>query len=149
LDPSYLLKTAHTTSVDVGRPGAGVTSYFLPLPSDGAAIATCTALENACCLHAFADAKMENGQAEWRIMVQIGCWCAPWTSRMRSSLELVRGSKAREPRGAGRVAPAARGSGGGGLSGEGGGGGGGHHPEAAAEAAVRARARCEQRLVTE
>jgi hypothetical protein len=33
------------------------------LPSDGAAaIATCTALENACCLHALEDAEMKQGQ---------------------------------------------------------------------------------------
>jgi hypothetical protein len=82
LDPSYLLKRAHTATADVGRAGAGVTSYFLPLPRDGAAIATCTALETACCMHAFADAEMEKGQTEWRIMVQIGCRCAgaPWAS---------------------------------------------------------------------
>jgi hypothetical protein len=85
LDPSIparyrlLKQTAHVASADVGRAGAGVTSYFLPLPRDGAAaIATCTALENACCLHAFADVKMEKGapaQPEWRIVVQIGCRC--------------------------------------------------------------------------
>jgi hypothetical protein len=63
LDPSYLLKRAHTSSADVGRAGAGVTGFFLLLPSDGtAAIATCTALENACCMHAFADAKMQKGE---------------------------------------------------------------------------------------
>jgi hypothetical protein len=28
-------------------------------------------------LHAFADAKMEKGQGEWRIMVQIGCCRCP------------------------------------------------------------------------
>jgi hypothetical protein len=91
LDPSYLLKRAHTgAAADVGRPGAGVTSYFLPLPSDGtAAIATCTALENACCLHAFADAKMEKGQGEWRIVMQIGCRCP--LSKQDALLELVRG----------------------------------------------------------
>jgi hypothetical protein len=68
LDPSYLGKRANTAAADRHRAGAGVASYFLPLPSDGAAaIATCTALENACCTHAFADAKMEKGQTEWRI----------------------------------------------------------------------------------
>jgi hypothetical protein len=70
LDPSYLGKRAHTSTVDGDRAGAGVTSYFLPLPPDGAtAIATCTAPENACCLHAFEDNEMEKGQGEWRIMV--------------------------------------------------------------------------------
>jgi hypothetical protein len=95
LDPSYLRKRAHTASANGDRAGAGVTSYFLPLPSDGtAAIATCTALENACCLHAFADAKMEKGQAEWRIMVQIGCRCP--LDKQDAFLELVRRFGARE-----------------------------------------------------
>jgi hypothetical protein len=97
LDPSYLLKRAHTASADGDRAGAGVASYFLPLPSDGAAaIATCSALENACCMHAFADAKMEKGQTEWRIMVQIGCRCP--LGKQDALLERVRGfkSKARE-----------------------------------------------------
>jgi hypothetical protein len=86
LDPSYLLKTAHTATADGDRAGAVVTSYFVPLPSDGtAAIATCTALENACCLHAFADAKMEKGHR-----ASGGSWCrlaagVPCPSRMRSS----------------------------------------------------------------
>ena len=89
LDPSYLGKRAHTASADVDRAGAGVTSYFLPLPSDGtAAIATCTALENACCMHAFADAKMEKDQTDWRVMVQIGCRCPQ--GKQDAFLELVR-----------------------------------------------------------
>ena len=95
LDPSYLRKRAHTAKADGDRAGAGVASYFLPLPSDGvAAIATCTALENACCLHAFADAKMQKGQGEWRIMVQIGCRCP--LGKQDAFLELVRGFGARE-----------------------------------------------------
>jgi hypothetical protein len=74
--------------------GAGVASYFLPLPSDGtAAYATCTALENACCMHAFADANMEKGQTEWRTMVQIGCRCP--LGKQDAFLERVRGFEAR------------------------------------------------------
>ena len=95
LDPSYLRKRAHTAKADGDRAGAGVASYFLPLPSDGAAaIATCTALENACCMHAFEDAKMEKDQTEWRIMVQIGCRCP--LGKQDAFLELVRGFGARE-----------------------------------------------------
>jgi hypothetical protein len=96
LDPSYLGKrAANTAAADRHRAGAGGTSYFLPLPSDGAAaIATCTALENACCLHAFADAKMEKGQTEWRVMVQIGCRCP--LGKQDAFLERVRGFEARE-----------------------------------------------------
>jgi hypothetical protein len=83
-DPSYLGKKAHTASADVGRAGAEFSSYTraYPLPSGGAAaIATCTALENACCLHAFEDAEMEKGQGECG-----GSWCrlaasAPFPSR--------------------------------------------------------------------
>jgi hypothetical protein len=60
--PSYLLEKAHTTTADGDRAGAEFSSYTFELPSDGAsAIATCTALENACCLHAFEDAEMEKG----------------------------------------------------------------------------------------
>jgi hypothetical protein len=93
LDPSYLLKRANTAAADRHRAGAGVASYFLPLPSDGAAaIATCTALENACCMHAFADAKME--KTEWRVMVQIGCRCP--LGKQDAFLERVRGFAARE-----------------------------------------------------
>jgi hypothetical protein len=75
----YLGKKAHTASADGDRAGAGVTSYTVPLPSGGAAaIATCTALEqDACCLFAFEDAEMKQGQGEWRLMVQIGCRCPP------------------------------------------------------------------------
>jgi hypothetical protein len=95
LDPSYLGKRANTAAADRHRAGAGVASYFLPLPRDGtAAIATCTALENACCMHAFADAKMEKGQPEWRIMVQIGCRCPQ--GKQDAFLERVRGFRARE-----------------------------------------------------
>ena len=95
LDPSYLLKRAHTSTADGDRAGAGVASYFLPLPSDGAAaIATFTALESACCTHAFEDAKMEKGQTEWRIMVQIGCRCP--LPKQDALLELVRRFGARE-----------------------------------------------------
>jgi hypothetical protein len=36
-------------------------------------------------MHAFEDAKIEKGQTEWQIMVQIGCRCPLGTSRMRSS----------------------------------------------------------------
>jgi hypothetical protein len=94
LDPSYLLKRAHTSTADGDRAGAGVASYFLPLPSDGAAaIATFTALESACCTHAFEDAKMEKGQTEWRIMVQIGCRCP--LGKQDAFLERVRGFEAR------------------------------------------------------
>jgi hypothetical protein len=81
---------ALTSSADGDRAGAGVASYFLPLPSDGAAaIATCSALENACCMHAFEDAKMEKDQTEWRIMVQIGCRCP--LGKQDAFLDLVRG----------------------------------------------------------
>jgi hypothetical protein len=120
LDPSYLLATAHTSTADRDRIGAELSSYTNPLPIDGAAaIATCTALENACCLHAFEDAEMKQGQGEWRLMVQIGCRCPP--DKQDLFLELVRGFKAPE------VPPEWRQQlmvVGGGLGGEGGGGGG-------------------------
>jgi hypothetical protein len=45
-------------------------------------------------LHAFEDDEMEQGQGEWRLMVQIGCWCPPHQQGL--FLELVRGFKARE-----------------------------------------------------
>jgi hypothetical protein len=45
-------------------------------------------------LHAFEDDEMEQGQGEWRLMVQIGCWCPPHQQDL--FLELVRGFKARE-----------------------------------------------------
>jgi hypothetical protein len=110
LDPSYLLKRAHTAADDGDRAGAGVTSYFLPLPSDGtAAIATCTALENACCMHTFADAKMEKDQTEWRIMVQVGCRCP--LGKQDAFLERVRGGSRparRQPAGASSSAFRAR-----------------------------------------
>jgi hypothetical protein len=68
--------------------------YTFPLPSDGeVAIATCTALENACCLHAFEDAKMEKGQGEMRIMAQVGCRCP--LDKQDAFLEAVRGFGAR------------------------------------------------------
>jgi hypothetical protein len=95
LNPSYLLKTADTAAADGDRAGAGGTSYTYQLPSDGAAaIATCTSLENACCLHAFEDAEMEQGKDECRIMVQIGCRCPPHQQDL--FLERVRGFKAHE-----------------------------------------------------
>jgi hypothetical protein len=88
LDPSYLLKTAHTATADGDRAGAVVTSYFVPLPSDGtAAIATYVhrPRERLLLAHAFADAKMEKGHR-----ASGGSWCrlaagAPCPSRMRSS----------------------------------------------------------------
>jgi hypothetical protein len=46
-------------------------------------------------LHAFADAKMEKGQGEWRVMVQIGCRC-PLGKQDAPLLERVRGFEARE-----------------------------------------------------
>jgi hypothetical protein len=95
LDPIYLGKKAYTFTADGDRTGAEFSSYTYQLPSGGtSAIATCTSLENACCLHAFADAKMEKGQAEWRIMVQIGCRCP--LDKQDAFLELVRGFGARE-----------------------------------------------------
>jgi hypothetical protein len=73
-------------------------SYTYPALSSGgaAAIATCTALENACCLHAFEDAKITKGQGEWWLMVQIGCRCCPPQHKQDLFLELVRGFGARE-----------------------------------------------------
>jgi hypothetical protein len=61
--------------------------------------ATCTSLENACCLHGFEGAKMEQGQGECRIMAHIGCRCPPHQQDL--FLERVRGFKAQGPRGAG------------------------------------------------
>jgi hypothetical protein len=46
------------------------------------------------CLRAFADAKMEKGQTEWRIMAQIGCRCP--LGKQDAFLERVRGFEARE-----------------------------------------------------
>jgi hypothetical protein len=95
LKPSYLGKEAHTASPDAGRAGAGFSSYTFSLPSDGAsAIATCTALENACCLCAFEDAEMEKGQGEWQLMVQIGCQCP--LDKQGAFLKPVRGFGALE-----------------------------------------------------
>jgi hypothetical protein len=45
-------------------------------------------------LHAFADAKMEKDQTEWRVMVQIGCRCP--LGKQDAFLERVRGFGARE-----------------------------------------------------
>jgi hypothetical protein len=45
-------------------------------------------------MHAFADAKMEEGQTEWRVMVQIGCRCPQ--GKQDAFLERVRGFRARE-----------------------------------------------------
>ena len=95
LNPSYLGKAANTTTADGDRAGAEFSSYTYPLPSDGAAaIATCTSLENACCLHGFEDADMVQGQDELRIIAQIGCCCP--THLQDIFLEHVRGFKAQE-----------------------------------------------------
>ena len=95
MDPSYLGKKAYTFTADGDRAGAEFSSYTYQLPSDGAAaIATCTSLENACCLHGFEDAEMEQGQDELRIMVQIGCRCPMHLQDL--FLENVRGFKAQE-----------------------------------------------------
>jgi hypothetical protein len=150
LKPSYLGKEAHTASPDAGRAGAGFSSYTFSLPSDGAsAIATCTALENACCLCAFEDAEMEKGHGEWQLMVQIGCQCP--LDKQGAFLKPVRGFGALEVPADWRQQLMVVG---GGLGGEGGGERGGRTRrrrrraaevvvEAAAEA-VRARAGCEQ-----
>jgi hypothetical protein len=61
-------------------------SYTFPLPSAGAgaaAIATCTSLENAWCLHGFEDAKV----------VKIGCRCP--LDKQDALLDRVRGFGAR------------------------------------------------------
>jgi hypothetical protein len=91
LDPSYLLKTAHTASADVGRPGAaGVTRLLPPAPQRRYRRHRHVhrPRERLLLAHAFAfaDAKMEKGQ----VRASGGSWCrlaagAPWTSRMRSS----------------------------------------------------------------
>jgi hypothetical protein len=95
LKPSYQGKAADTTTANGDRAGAEFSSYTYPLPSDGAAaIATCTSLENACCLHGFEDADMVQGQGEWRIMVQIGCRCPMHQQDL--FLDHVRGFKADE-----------------------------------------------------
>jgi hypothetical protein len=95
LDPSYLGKDACTRTADRDRAASEFLNYFLPLPSDGAAaIAMCTALENACCLHGFEDTEMEKGQGEWRLMAQIGCKCPP--NKQDAFLQHVRGLEARE-----------------------------------------------------
>jgi hypothetical protein len=118
LDPSYyLLKKAYTCTAellgDVDRPGAGVTSYFLPLPSDGAAIATCTALESACCLLLARPRGRQDGEGPGRVAdhgtVYRLAAGAPWTSRMRSSSSCAGSRPARcQPTGASSSASRAR-----------------------------------------
>jgi hypothetical protein len=83
----------HTSSADGDRAGAEFSSYTRVLPSGGASvIATCTALESACCLHVLEDAEIEKGQGEWRLMVQICCRCP--LDKQDAFLELVRGFEA-------------------------------------------------------
>jgi hypothetical protein len=95
LNPSYLGKKACTTTADGDRPYSEFESNTYQLPSNGdAAIATCTSVENSCCLHSFEDAEMEKGQGEWRIMLQIGCRCP--MDLQDIFLEHVRGFKAQE-----------------------------------------------------
>jgi hypothetical protein len=90
LDPGYLGKAADTASADGDRAASEFSSYTYPLPSGGAAaIATCTSLENACCLHGFEGADMVQGKGEYRIMVQLGCRCPPHQQDL--FLEHVRG----------------------------------------------------------
>jgi hypothetical protein len=59
-------------------------------------------------LHAIADAKMEKGQGEWRIMMQIGCRCP--LDKQDAFLELVREFEGRrcQPTGASSSASRAR-----------------------------------------
>jgi hypothetical protein len=45
-------------------------------------------------MHAFENGSMEEGQTEWRVMVQIGCRCPQ--GKQDAFLELVRGFEARE-----------------------------------------------------
>jgi hypothetical protein len=146
-------KEAHTVTADGDRAGAEFSGYTFPLPSDGtAAIATCTSLENACCLHAFEDADMVKGQGEWRLMMQIGCKCPPHKQDL--FLQHVRGFGARVVPGDWHQQLMVVGAGG--LAEEEGGRWRQNAEEAAAEAeaevaaeAVSARARCEQLLMTE
>jgi hypothetical protein len=108
-------KAANTATADGDRAGAEFSSYTYPLPSGGAAaIATCTSLDNACCSHGLEDAEMVQGQDELRIMVQIGCRC-PLDKRQAGFIPRAR-TRFQGPRGAGRLARAARGSEGGRLS---------------------------------
>jgi hypothetical protein len=99
-------------------------------------------------LRAFEDTEMEKaGQGEWRLMVQIGCKCP--LPKQDAFLKLVRGFGAREvpaewPQQLMVVGAEGLAEEEGGEVAERGGGGG-----AAAAEAVRARARCEQLLVTE
>jgi hypothetical protein len=115
LDPGYLGKAADTASADGDRAASEFSSYYTyPLPSDGAAaIATCTSLENACCLHGFEGADMVQGKGEYRIMVHTA-WL-PVPPAPAGFIPRAR-ARVRGPRGAGQVARAAHGSGGGGLS---------------------------------
>jgi hypothetical protein len=57
-------------------------------------------------MHAFEDAKMEKGQTEWRVMVQIGCRCPQ--GKQDAFLVPRAGARARGPRDASRLAPAAQ-----------------------------------------
>ena len=99
MDPGYLGKEACTATADGDRAASEFESNTYQLPSDGAAaIATCTSLENVCCLHGLEDADMVQGQDELRIMVQFGCRCPPHQQDL--FLEHVRGFKA-QARGAG------------------------------------------------
>jgi hypothetical protein len=84
-------------------------------------------------LHGFADAKMEKGQDEWRLMVQIECRCP--LDKQDALLELVRGFGAREVPAELSGASSSRRR---------------QNAEEAVAAAVRARARarCDQLLVT-
>jgi hypothetical protein len=65
-------------------------------------------------LHGFEDAEMEQGQGEWRIMVQIGCRCPMHLQDI--FLEHVRGFKAQEVPAGDWLEQLMAGSGGGGLS---------------------------------
>jgi hypothetical protein len=98
-------------------------------------------------VHAFADAKMEKGAGEWRIMVQIGCRCP--LDKQDAFLDLVRGFGAREVPAEWRqqlMSVGAEGLAeveGGEEAARGGGGGRGRKGKRGA------RARCDQLLVTE
>jgi len=95
LNPSYLGKEACTATANGDRAASEFESNTYQLPSNGdVAIATCTSVENSCCLHSFEDAEMEKGQGEWRIMLQIGCRCPMHLQDI--FLQHVRGFKAQE-----------------------------------------------------
>jgi hypothetical protein len=69
----YQLLATTNYSSSCGYCARAEESNTYQLPSNGAAaIATCTSLENACCLHSFEDADVVQGRDELRIMVQIG-----------------------------------------------------------------------------